>query len=664
MSERLQVVKCEGIRPTTLGEYLSGLGLLAALSQRWPRMRGCWRDGCFVLAGEGLEAGAALEFLSGGWRPTPYERWWKGEKEIARARSKATLAQARILDCHIVSRGVKNVYNPILGSGGNVGRRDFAQVVKECLSLLQDAQASSWLRYTVFGGPEVQLPDLPSTGTWFAHANKAFNSGASVSREGQLSPWSYLFAMEGALLLSGGVNKRLSTVARPYGAFPFVTEAPAPGEAGQLGVSRAEFWAPDWSCPAALPELRNLLQRGLARVGSRAARTPADFATAALTAGAQAGLTGFHRFLLRQTTSGNTYESISSGNVPVAGGLAEASALKKIADWADALPRDEATQTKKRFVGLKGPVERALIGLAERPSDEDNWRRLLLAAADIQLQVDRNRALRADSQVLLGLDESLWQRAWKGLGEGPEWLASNEIAVVLARCIAGIAGRDHAVFHNIFGLGRGEQRFGKARGAHAVWSTGGGYSVLADILERRLLDPSGASGDDRAVETFRVRRTEPGLLARPEWVEEFLSGSVDAGEVSRLLPAFCLVNWTGRPSQGGGTEIFGHSPEYRLQALFRPLFADTEIYLSAGGDALKPRPGRARAVLVAMRGANWERAVDIARQAHQSVGVRIVDPPEFVADGERIAASLLIPMPASVIRRDLRRMWMRPVRAK
>jgi CRISPR-associated protein Csx17 len=656
MSELLQVVRCSGIRADSLGEYLAGLGVLKAVSRRWPNARGCWREGCFVLAGAGLSPAAVLDFLGREWQPTKYERWWKGQKELAPVRSRASLAQVRLLDCHVVSRGARNVYNPVLGSGGNVGRRDFAQVAEACRMLRGEAQATGWLEHSLFGRADVELPDLPSTGTWFVHANKVFNSGRAVSREGQLSPWSYLFAMEGALLLAGSVNKRLNVVARPYGAFPFVTEAPAPGDAGELGTARAEFWGPDWERPALLMELKDLLQRGLARVGTRAARTPADFATAAMTAGAQAGLTGFHRFQLRQTTSGNTYESIGAGRVEIGDGVKEAEALQKLADWIDRLPRDEASQKTKRFVGLKGPVEKALVRLAEHPHETENWQKLLLTAADVQLRMDRNRGLRQGAPVLKDLDESLWRRGWGPTATGGS--QPENLAAALALCIAGLRDGPYPVFQNIFGVADGERKFGKESTAAAVWSSGNGFAVLADLLERRLVDAGRSEGKMAAGPESAAAKLGP--TAEAGWIEAFLSGGVDADEVSRLLPAFSMVKfWRGRTRDWKSTRR-GCSPEYRMQALLRPLFLSEKFQFKERGEVLEPRAGRARAVLAAVRGGHWERAFEIAEQTYRSVSLRIVRMPEVEVDGDHIAASLLIPMAAPVVRAEFERIWMAP----
>lgn len=650
MSERLNVVRCSGIRPETLGDYLSGLGLLAAIASWRPGVRACWRDGCLVLAGAQLEAGPILEFLRHEWQPTRYERWWKGKKLLAPERSVATLAQVRLLDCHIVSRGARNVYNPIMLKGGSSGRRDLARVFGICLSMRNDLRADRWLEHTLLGLTEVALPDLPSTGTWFANANKSFNSGYAVAREGQLSPWSFLFALEGALLLSGSVNRRLSVVGRPYAVFPFVSEAPSPATAGEVGVSFAEFWAPDWNTPATLLEVKELLQRGLARVGLRAARTPADFATAAMTTGVQAGLSGFYRFILRHTTSAKVYESIGAGHVGLGAGKVEAASLQRLADWADGLPRDEVSQSTRRFAGAKAPIERALLALAERPEQEENWQNLLLTAAEVQLRVDRNRGLRENAPVLAWLSERLWRRGWPGVVEG------GASAAAVARCVASLRSVPYPLFENIYGAAHDARRFPPDVPASVAWSAGAGYTVLADILERRLIDASGAPGEPAA--------ERPCVTAHPEWIDDFLTGVVEADEVARLLPAFVLINWSDARGKTGPRGRRAWSAEYRLQALFRPLFRAEGLSQEEHGTRPEPRPRRARAVLSAIRGGNWERALDIAEQAYRSASLRVVRPPDIDADVERIAAALLIPMRPDVAWAEFQRLWLLPERDK
>ena len=121
--------------------------------------------------------------------------------------------------------------------------KDLASVLKQ---LNKDENKivpiSGWLRLTLFAENCQDIPPVGSTGTWFVSANKTFNSGQDWYREGEISPWSFLLALEGAILLVGGIDRRLSAKARPYAVFPFVTEAPAPASEGEIGLAKAEFW--------------------------------------------------------------------------------------------------------------------------------------------------------------------------------------------------------------------------------------------------------------------------------------------------------------------------------------------------------------------------------------------------------------------------------------
>jgi CRISPR-associated protein Csx17 len=88
VSTVLTAVHCEGIRVDCLGNYLAGLGLLAAMSRRWPNVRGCWRHGHFVLVADLIDADAVERFLLNEWKPSPYEKWWsKAQKADTKAKS-------------------------------------------------------------------------------------------------------------------------------------------------------------------------------------------------------------------------------------------------------------------------------------------------------------------------------------------------------------------------------------------------------------------------------------------------------------------------------------------------------------------------------------------------------------------------------------------------
>lgn len=648
MSKVLQAIRLRGLRLDSLGNYLAALGLLRVCSQKWADFRGLWYEDEFVVGSAGLNPQALREFLASEWHPTNYERWWKGHKDIAKLRSwENSLARVQLLDAHIVAKGKSNIYNDILGTGGNVGKRDFSKVSEVCRELVRQQESKTWLSYSLFGDSAdgknpIELPILPSTGTWFASANKAFNSGYSAAREGQLSPWSYLLALEGAILLRGGSGKRLGARATRYATFPFVSEAAAPETAGEMETERSEFWAPVWDKPATILELKALLQRGQARVGNRAARAPFDFAAAALTSGVQAGLVRFERFSLRQTTSANTYEAIGIGRAAVIPGDLLSAATIQIANWVDSLPRDKSSTQKSVFYGLRAPVERAMVRLAQRQEPEQ-WKDLLLAIGQTQRRVDQNQSWRS-SRAISNLPTALFEKAWPDLTV-PE--------VEIARAISSLTTAEYGLRHNIFGLNRvkkaRQESFADPRPASVVWHDGDPIRLLADVLERRLVDAESEGGHAPAPPLRGMQFCSPTTLDR------FARGEIDSGAVTGLLPAFSLIRWRRAETGETGNEAPPASPEFLLQGYFRPLVMARLIRLK-GGSEIRPDATRARTLVKMIRGEMWQQAFALAERVYRGCGIDVVRPPEAISvPSDRIAACLLIPIELAATRATFRR---------
>ena len=180
-----------------------------------------------------------------------------------------------------------------------------------------------------------------------------------------------------------------------------------------------------------------LLHRGLARLGGRAARAPYEFAAAALAAGVDAGVTEFARYELRQTTSSQVFEAIprehikthgESTNRPQNGWRSVASTLLLAlieSGWLDRLPYEPCDSKQKgKFVGLRGPIEAAIMRIGERPGDPTRWQSLLLKLASAQARIDRNKVHRERCAALRPLDPAWFDLAWPesgGIPAGLKW---------------------------------------------------------------------------------------------------------------------------------------------------------------------------------------------------------------------------------------------------
>jgi CRISPR-associated protein Csx17 len=513
-------------------------------------------------------------------------------------------------------------------------------------------KTESWLGAALAGADDVELPRVSSAGTWFVFANKSFNTGQKWSREGQLSPWSYLLAVEGAFLLVGDVNRRLGAKARPYAVFPFVCDPAQPTTAGEVGMLRGEFWAPLWDNPATLAEVRRLLRRGLARVGGRSAHAPAEFAVAALGAGTDAGVAEFARFELRHTTTTDycreaiPREHVTVGREPAAGRL-----LTEIVNWVGALRRHDDNR-ERQFRGLCGPVEASVIRVSEavgRPEEPERWRQLLLELARQQTRIDRNKTFRESLPPLPRLGTGWFDRAW------PEGSFPDEIAV--ARSVASVgAGTPLPVIVNVFGVeieARKTPVFAPGeRPARVVWDDGQPLRVFGQILRRRLID---AERDQR----LPVGGTQPAPL---DVVNRLLVGELDLDLIASWVPALSLIDWTvvRLGSSSGGVRFAG---DLLLWGLFRPIFHENPNRL-AEWLPQETRPAFARRILNLILAGNIDEAVRTANSYYRASGRKVVDVPVAFPGGDlptRLAAALLIPAADRDIRDGLKR-WLFPVK--
>jgi len=670
MNKELRAIHLAGVRPDSLGNYFVGLGLIAAVSKKYPQIRGCWRYGHFVLLGEDLNKNDIEDFLLNEWQPISYVRWWsESQKKDTKAQTDESIwqgrnkendsKQVRLLDAHIIGNG-RNQFNHLFGTGGNIGKRDLAKTSKDAWQLISKGklqEKTAWLEQTLYEKLDGTLPKLNNTGTWFVYANKTFSSGQEWYREGEISPWSFLLALEGALLFVGGVNRRLGARSRAYAVFPFLSEPPSAKTENEVGYVRAELWTPIWSNPANLSELRDLLERGLARIGERAAKAPHEYAIAAMKAGTDAGVTVFARFVLRQTTSSQVFEAIPKEEIAVSEEASKESKLiEPLLSWLERLPAD--IKQKGRFNGLRGHVEEGIVHLAANPKDKERWRKLWLLLPEIQNKIDKNKNLRLPRRALPWLDEGWFYQAFD----------ENDIPheILVARAVASIGAETKApILKNIFGVEEKYKKIsfvGEQRPQKVVWHSGDLTNVFLALIQRRLVDAEIEAGEKQPKLPFNF-----GQSCTPEVLTTFLNKSLDYEMIGRWIPAFSLVEWTRRLTDYEDkseieNESFITDGAYQLQALFRPFFCpfnlkfdDVELFPGH----LKPRTIIARRLLNLIRQNAWDEAIQLAKSRYLAGGQEIIHPPTIEnVDGETIASALLVPLSYKDTREGLMR-WLK-----
>lgn len=712
---RLPAVPLPGLGPDSLGNYLASLGMLRLLARKWPSMRIAWRDHVLHLVGGPANLDELLDELgcvadTRAW--TPYRREWAAEqKKSTKAKSGGPLAiwQAtaeeqglELFAAHAVPH-TRVSFNPLLGTGGNAGKRAFSDGWTQAVAALapprpkkagknetvaktaareeadkrkaddEGRRKRAELEALLLGRPLTWMLEKLNAASWFSDANKLYNSGQNPFREGLVSPWAMALACEGLAFWAGGASRRLGARARAQGAFPFVSRAAAPGVAGEAGRDLAEVWAPLWERPMTVAEVRALFSRGRAEVGGRGVSTPSAFATAIVRRGVDAGITEFLRFTLGRTTSANTFEPRFQGTFPVQTSAdtqplpaAVPAALERVLNLVDRLPADRKVRQRWRFVGLRGPIEAAMLRLAATPDDPQAPVALLDAMVWSLDRVDRNRSFR-ERHV-----------SWEPLPI--EWLPSLfggdppgvEARLAMALVSAFPVSRPFAPYR--FGV---EARYGRFEHperppAEWVWIPGELPPVLSSVLMRRTLDWESARKQSQQ-DNKPVRIPIPATAAH---VQQWLAGTVDDVLLARWIARLALFDWRSIPSDvrslaSPGRGLEEASASMCLFGLLQPLF-DQRSARARGrrpqADLLPPESGartptvaRALAHLIGSGQASAALRLAASRYAMAGLPLARTDAPWRVLEPDRLLASVLFPI-ADHERLMLIERWFRPRR--
>lgn len=350
-------LRLEGCAPEPLAHYLKALGVLRLVGEQAdPDARGFWDGDTFILRSR-FDVAALVAFFAERYVPTPIVSPWNGgsgfypgdqmtgidgisvSEQPRLAAYRGTIAAARRvlaglgtaakpdksdkprlletlrgelddfalawLDAAVVLTDDGPRFPPLLGTGGNDGRLEFANNFMQRLAeLLLSPPEPALLRGALLGEPTAGLAKGKAVGQFFPSAAGGANAGPGFARDSFLNPWDFVLMLEGALLFTAAVTRRLEAAAPGTMAFPFTVRAAASGYASSAGSdeqeTRDELWLPLWRGPAGLAELRALLAEGRAKVrlggGSRPVVTGVDFARAITGLGIDRGLHSFVRF--------------------------------------------------------------------------------------------------------------------------------------------------------------------------------------------------------------------------------------------------------------------------------------------------------------------------------------------------------------------------------
>jgi len=223
---------------------------------------------------------------------------------------------------------------PLLGTGGNDGNLDFSSNYMQRLIELFDtaegtasADTKRSLQGSLLGTSTTSLRK-GAIGQFSPGAAGGPNATVGFESDALVNPWDYVLMLEGALLFSSCVARRLHSANSVGLSYPFtVNSTNTDGTGGSLVDEKRkskgkvvgnsyEIWMPLWEEFAHLSEIRSLLLEGRAIVHRKPARDGLEFARAVASLGVNRGISAFARYAFLQRR-GDSISATPKGRIRV-----------------------------------------------------------------------------------------------------------------------------------------------------------------------------------------------------------------------------------------------------------------------------------------------------------------------------------------------------------
>lgn len=715
-------VQLRGCAPEPLMSYLKSLGILRLVTeQKDPSARGWWRNEEFWLRST-LDQAELVRFFLEEYAPTPIVAPWAGgsgffegdnkiavdalngssgsrlepyRRVIAKVRqiiqscglSTKPTAEDKVrlirqfrcelpeealawMDAAAVLLKDDQKFAPLLGTGANDGRLNFAQNFVQRLVALQihvqsraGDESRDWLRNSLLG----ERAKLGDSKVGQFCPGRAGGPNATHGMEGDSSdnPWDFILMLEGAVMIGGASSRRFSASGSGRATFPFTVASAAAGlttpATKDLGDSRGEIWLPLWNRPLMQSELGYLFGEGRSQLSDRAARDGIDFARAVADLGVDRGIDSFTRvgFLKR---SGLAYLAAPLGRFAVEA-RREVDLLGAIDDWLRGFRRAcNGAGAPARFKVVLERIDSAVFDVCRHGGVPAVQRLLLeLGAAERSLGTAPRFCEEGRIKPINGLTAA-WITAADD--ESPEF----RLALALSSLNAAGSGVGplRSNLEAVDWSAKRSREWGRDRLA-VVWSSRSLSSNLGAVLERRLMD-SERQGDERLPLGSAV--TAPISV-----VSAFLAEELDEARVEHLIWGLMLVHSTDAPTLPPVTSGASILPRayalLKLAFLSGPLVAyinergEKSWRIARGGELgirIRPEPR----VIALLRTGRLGEACQITAQRLRVSGL---DPmpgqlpsgkmrddawaagPPDPKQGARLAASLLIPISSSAVNR-------------
>jgi CRISPR-associated protein Csx17 len=471
-----------------------------------------------------------------------------GEKVIDKARivqefrNRCPDALLPWIDATVVLVEQEPFFPPLLGTGGNDGRLDFSTNFHERLLEVLDTTAKGRARSLacardLLAGTEAEQLASAAVGQFDPVLAGGQGSSPFGAASSLVNPWEYVLLVEGALLFASGTVRRhqhdVGRAARPF-TVSFSPDGTASGAAGE--ESRGEVWAPAWSRPCTLSEIRQLFGEARASWRGRPAQQAVEFYAATRTLGVARGIDEFVRYGL-QRRNGLAFVAVPLDRVRVRS-RPEVRLAARIEDWVSRVRSSDASSAVGRATRT---FDAAHLAYA-RDGGSERLRDLLAALTLLEQAVGRSGRAREKTplRLLPGARDFLDEFASK---ETPELRVAVGIASCATMPAVGPARMMRQILMPVDPADSGNPR-GRWRDTAAVPGFGlrSLPQVLADVLAWRSRTAAAESGAEafRGVPTFRQ-----GIEVPARDLHAFARGQLDEMALEVWLRACLALGWRG-----------------------------------------------------------------------------------------------------------------------
>jgi CRISPR-associated protein Csx17 len=678
-----------GLRPEPLGSYLAGLGLARVLGEQAdPAATAVWELGALVLETTVADIAA---WLAEEYVPTPVlspwnggsgfgakdkepkrriagllshpslrlagfrdairvaeqvasaavEHGWDKSRAVQEFRNRCPDAVLPWIDATVVLAGEQPSFPPLLGTGGNDGRLDFSTNFHERLLEVLDpavpgrARSAFCARDLIAGTETERLASAP-VGQFDPALAGGQGSSPFGAADSLVNPWEYVLLVEGALLFASGTVRRhqydAARAARPF-TVSFSADGSESGAARE--ESRGEVWAPVWSRPLTLAEIRQLFGEARASWRGRPAQQAVEFYAATRTLGVARGIDEFVRYGL-QRRNGLAFVAVPLDRVRVREELAPAVRLvARVEDWASRARGADTSAAVARAVRL---FDRAHLSFA-RDGRAESLRDLLAALTAFELAIGRSGRARDKIPVNRPPHARDFLNEFVRDGSSPEL----RIAVGIASCAAEVGnGLARTMRQILLPADPAEPAHPRGRWRDSPVVPGFGLrplrQVLANVLAWRSRSAASEQGvgEFRGVPTFRrTPRFRYGIEVPASDLHAFALGQLDDAALDVWLRACLALDWRGAEYRWPVVEPATLVPTL---GLLHPLAAGLAVEGDPSAARLAMGPGWAVRLAAGQVRSVHEDAVRRLRQAGWDAVPALEAP---TADGTRLAAALV-----------------------